>query len=169
MKQAAKLETQPIDMRGGGGGEEERKREGGRGLEMKRCSKFVAPSVYQYVLWGFKVQRGYWSGAILSLLSSTFTFFFYEVLTFVSVLMYPSILLSLFFPCLSFSLFFGCVCVWHDSTVRVTQRHKHLYMHTNIHIHRHTESHRLPLPLTLTLRFAASPTCCSERVGPKLF
>uniref|UniRef100_A0A3B4WC55 Calcium channel, voltage-dependent, beta 1 subunit n=1 Tax=Seriola lalandi dorsalis TaxID=1841481 RepID=A0A3B4WC55_SERLL len=37
-------------------------------------------------------------------------------------------------------------------------------------MHRHTQSHRLfPPTLSLTLYFAASPTCCSEQVGPRLF
>lgn len=124
-------------MRGGGGGEEERKREGGRGLEMKRCSKFVAPSVYQYVLWGFKVQRGYWSGAILSLLSSTFTFFLWSIdfCVCAHVSVYPSqSLLSL--P-LFLSLFWLCVCVtWFNcKSDSETQAfvHAHKYTHPQTH------------------------------------
>lgn len=40
--------------------------------------------------------------------------------------------------------------------------------HTRIRMqrHTHTQSHSLSFPLSLT-RSAASPTCCSERVGPR--
>lgn len=129
----------------------------------RKCVELLAQSVSTF--WkgvrGERVQRGYWSLAILSPPPSpTCDFFYikYRLLCQRSWIRQSfSVLSSPDYPVV-------CGVNQLEEWLRDTSTCPHTHLHTRIH--RHTQSHRLSLPLFLDLHCAASPTSGSEPLVP---